>query len=174
MERRAKRKARKMILAIDPGTEKSGYVILNGMEILSSGIVDNENMLDILDVYKEVKNVELVVEMVASYGMAVGKTVFETCVWIGRFIERFSGPYNKIFRRQTSTNGVSGVCMTLCHNNRAKDKNIRAAIIDLYEPTGGGKIKQIGTKKQPGPLYGISGHMWSALAVGLTYFLSKK
>jgi hypothetical protein len=40
---------------------------------------------------------------------------------------------------------------------RAKDANIRQALID--------KLGAVGTKKAPGPLYGISGHLWAALAV---------
>lgn len=30
------------------------------------------------------------------------------------------------------------------------------------------KTIQVGTMKQPGPLYGMSSHVWSALAVALT------
>ena len=48
------------------------------------------------------------------------------------------------------------------------DPNVRQAIIDLFPPTGGGKCAQIGTKGQPGPLYGVSSHAWPALGVALT------
>ena len=68
----------------------------------------------------------------------------------------------------------SEVKMKLCHSMRAKDGNIRQAIIDRYPATGGGAIPQIGTKNQPGPLYGISKDLWSALAVAITYEESLK
>ena len=55
------------------------------------------------------------------------------------------------------------MCMALCKNNRAKDKNIRQALIDRFGP---GKAA-IGTKKAPGPLYGLKSHLWSALAVAV-------
>jgi len=59
--------------------------------------------------------------------------------------------------------------MHLCKNNRAKDANIRQALLDRFPATGGGKAPQIGTKKQPGPLYGVTSHLWSALAVAVTW-----
>ncbi|MBV8782506.1 MAG: hypothetical protein JO353_14005, partial [Phycisphaerae bacterium] len=49
---------------------------------------------------------------------------------------------------------------------RAKDGNIRQALIDRFGPT---KERAIGKKKSPGPLYGMSGDCWSALAVAVTY-----
>ena len=73
------------LLAIDPGTEQSAYVIWDGKKILNKGIVDNDTMNSLC------KAGELhdyfAIEMVASYGMAVGKTTFETVFWIGRFWE---------------------------------------------------------------------------------------
>ena len=48
----------------------------------------------------------------------------------------------------------------LCHSARAKDGNIRQAIIDRLGPPG--------VKSAPGVTYGISKHLWSALAVALT------
>jgi hypothetical protein len=44
--------------------------------------------------------------------------------------------------------------------------NIRKAIIDLYGPN---EKRVLGTKKEPGPLYGVSGDGWAALGVGLTF-----
>ena len=65
------------------------------------------------------------------------------------------------------------VKMHLCGSMRAKDTNIRQAIIDRYPASGGGKCPQIGTKKEPGPLYGVSKDIWSALAVAITYSETK-
>ena len=74
--------------------------------------------------------------MVASYGMAVGQTVFETCVWIGRFIQQvdyIGKKYNYIYRKDEK--------MNICHSMKAKDSNIRQALIDRFG--------EVGTKKNP-------------------------
>jgi hypothetical protein len=44
---------------------------------------------------------------------------------------------------------------------KAKDANIRQALIDKIGPQG--------TKKDPGPTYGISKDVWSALAIAVTH-----
>ncbi len=74
--------------------------------------------------------------MIASYGMAVGQTVFETCKWIGRFEElAFSKQIitKFIYRKDEKVN--------LCHSMKAKDSNIRQALIDRFG--------EVGTKKKP-------------------------
>ncbi len=152
------------ILAIDPGSEKSAYVVYEDGKLNEFGILENGELLLNL---KTFPCKQLAIEMIASYGMPVGKDVFETCVWIGRFIDRWrcrgkAFSYTNIYRKKD-------VCMTLCHNTRAKDSNIRQAIIDRYPATGGGKCPQIGIKSKPGPLYGVSKDIWSALAVAITY-----
>jgi hypothetical protein len=152
------------ILAIDPGPVKSALVVWDGERAIGE-YLDNEEVttrFDEFDYYHQhTENIELVIEMIASYGMPVGAEVFETCVWIGQFMSAWGKPSARIKRGE--------VKMHLCHSMKAKDGNIRQAIIDLFPPDGEGKIPQIGTKSKPGPLYGISGDMWAALAVALTY-----
>ena len=55
------------------------------------------------------------------------------------------------------------VKLAICHSPNANDSNIRAALIDLY-----GGSAAIGLKKAPGPLYGITKDVWSALAIAVT------
>lgn len=152
------------ILAIDPGTEFSAYVewetgdpIGGPPGIYLAGRASNHEMLSLLadSVHCDV----LAVEMIASYGMAVGAEVFETCLWTGRFIQCAVewGDFAKVYRRE--------VKIHLCNSAKAKDGNIRQAIIDRF----GGKEKAIGKKAKPGPLYGIAGDVWAALAVAVTY-----
>ncbi len=157
-----------IILAIDPGSEKSAWVAYDSEKKIpiNFGIEENTIISECLSTprkYCEQFGIAdfFAIEMIASYGMPVGKSVFETCVWIGRFIHAWgSKGYKKIYRID--------VKMHLCKNTRAKDSNIRQAIIDRYQASGGGKTPQIGTKAQPGPLYGVSKDVWSALAVAIT------
>ena len=57
----------------------------------------------------------------------------------------------------------SKVKLHFCGSSRAKDGNVRASILDRF----GGKLTAVGKKATPGPLYGVHGHMWSALAVAI-------
>lgn len=150
------------LLAIDPGNTESAYVLFDTDErrLLAGAKVPNDDLLNGIDTCEADA---MAVEMIASYGMAVGAEVFDTCVWIGRFIERWNarglrsvGQYRLVYRRE--------VKLHLCGQPRAKDANIRQALIDLY----GGKEKAIGKKANPGPLYGVSGDVWSALGVAVT------
>lgn len=146
------------LLAIDPGNEQSALIELAGDLPISHMLRPNEEVRALLYGKTFPADVShLAIEMIASYGMPVGREVFETCVWIGRFIEAWGGPYTFVYRRD--------VKMFLCGNNAAKDANIRQALIDRY----GGKAKAIGKKKAQGPLYGIHDDVWAALAVGITW-----
>lgn len=144
-----------MILAIDPGNELSAWCLLDNGSPIRTGKEKNEDLLKRLREDEFAASL-LAVEMIASYGMAVGREVFETCLWIGRFIEAWRGQYQLIYRRD--------VKLFHCESARATDANIRAARIDRFGP---GKEKAIGRKTAPGPLYGLKGDEWSALAVAL-------
>lgn len=140
-----------MIIGLDPGPKESAYCVLDGERIVSFGKLENMAVMDVLEMYSSREN-RLAIEMIASYGMAVGKEVFETCVWIGRFIETFKGPYRYVYRRE--------VKLHICQSPRANDSNIRHALIDRFGDPG--------TKKNPGKLYGLKKDIWSAFAIGLT------
>jgi len=149
------------ILAIDPGPELSAYVLYDSdiKKPVSWQKAENDSISRVI-VTPSLAD-EFVCEMIASYGMSVGASVFTTCVWIGRFVQRWEGKYPTTPHRLVYRKDVK---MHLCGDPRAKDANIRQAIIDLY----GGKEKAIGKKASPGPLFGISGDVWSALAVAIT------
>jgi len=147
-----------MILAIDPGNIQSAYVLYNHGEILEMGKYDNYDILAIIGQCPYSLQA-FAVEMVASYGMAVGKEVFETCLWVGRFVERWGDEYELIYRKD--------IKMHLCGSMRAKDTNIRQALLDRFPASGGGKVPQVGTKAKPGPLFGVHSDIWSALAIAV-------
>jgi hypothetical protein len=147
-----------MILGIDPGPVQSGWVVLDGDKVIEcSADTDNDDtMLSVIATYSKCY---LAIEQIASYGMAVGASTFETVYWSGRFAEAWLRECPYLNQRVIRIPRID-VKMHLCHDSRAKDANIRRALIDKLGPPG--------TKKAQGPTYGVKSHAWAALAVAVT------
>ena len=162
-----------MIFSIDPGNKMTtalaseidaqkypSHVVFTEVVPLRM-LRDVRNAAILIEIDKLPKGTTVLIEDIESFGMAVGREVFRTAQWAGRFEERAEANGLEVMYVKRSD-----VKVTLCHNRAAKDGNIRAALIDLY---GGTKELAIGLKATPGPLYGFADHAWSALAIAVTW-----
>lgn len=153
------------ILAIDPGNIESAWVLVDAYTLapIMKAKEPNEDVLISLEgLFQTDANVKhIAIEMVASYGMAVGASVFETCVWIGRFTQYLNeyAPIQYIYRKDEK--------MTICHSMKANDATITQALIDRFATNTSNHGK--GTKKDPGWFYGFKKDIWQAYAVAVTY-----
>ena len=153
------------ILAIDPGNTESGVALIDSDTCSPIYVdkIDNGSLLQLIVRGSEKINADKVaIEMVASYGMAVGREVFDTCVWIGRFHEAVRGTWctspELVFRRD--------VKIHLCGQSRAKDPNVIQALVDRFAPGAPNRGK--GTKAAPGWFHGFAKDMWQAYALAVT------
>jgi len=157
-----------MILAVDPGNVESAYCVIDktNYKPIEFGKIENEKFRK--KMAKDLKMYPIdnfAIEMIASYGMPVGKEVFETCVWIGRFMETFKCKNTYyIYRKEEKIN--------LCGSMKAKDSNIRQALIDRFARFDFKNGK--GTKSNQDFFYGFSKDVWSAYAVGITWLDKQK
>ncbi len=161
---------RQQLLCIDPGPRESGVVIYDGKNInYTNPAFNNYALLEFIKLYLEdPKNVPctMAIESIVGYGKAVGVSTFDTAEWVGIFRHAFGlDNAHKISRKD--------IKLHICGSIRAKGKDIRYNILKMFPATGGGKTPEIGTKKKPGPLYGVTSHGMSALAVGITYLETK-
>ena len=160
------------VLAIDPGNTQSGWCLINAhtRRPIDHGKDPNTDLLDHLaalnanpDGDGSAWTEHIAIEMVASYGMAVGKEVFETCVWIGRFQQRLADHgllgtnVELVYRRD--------IKLHHCENARAKDSNIRQALVDRFAPGQPNHGK--GTKADPGWFHGFAADVWQAYALAV-------
>ena len=151
------------VLAIDPGNQQSAWCMIDVETLKPLSFGKEENQV-VLDAVQQRSYDSIVIERVASYGMAVGRDVFETCEWVGRFTQAASVPPDYIYRQEEK--------LHICGDSRAKDTNIRRALIDRFaqHDIKNGK----GTKKNPDWFYGFSADVWAAYAVGITYIETSK
>lgn len=143
---------RSMILALDPGPQRTGWCIFGAGKVHDAGVADNHDVLRWVQAGQGCDM--LAIEMIANMGMAVGKTTFDTVRWVGRYQQAWRDPESVKLVLRTE------VKMHVCGNSRARDPNIRQSLIDTLGAPG--------TKKAPGPTHGVTSHAWSALAVAVT------
>lgn len=155
------------ILAIDPGYTESAYALIRedcGLARRKDwpppfAKCDNETIEHVID---HARPDHVVIERLACYGMPVGREVLETCEWVGRFdvwAHMCGAHVDYVYRREVKLN--------LCGNARAKDGNVRQALIDRFakHDLKNGK----GTKARPDWFYGFFKDVWQAYAVGVTW-----
>jgi hypothetical protein len=150
-----------VLLCVDPDPVGGSWVLLDphGTVLASCLHQPVDELVAVVDPSLPL----VVVEDVQSYGMPAGRSMFDTAKVIGELrgaCRRECVAFEEISR--------PAVKAMVCRSAKAKDAHVRQAILDAYPPDGGGKTPQIGTKRQPGPLYGISQDLWAALALGLT------
>jgi hypothetical protein len=147
-----------LILAIDPGNIETAYVVWNPekQEIKYKGKVNNAYMVSFLKRNHAAFDI-ILIEMIASYGMAVGREVFDTCRFVGEleaYCKIFDAKYRLVYRKD--------VKMHHCGTMKSNDSAIRQQMILKYgEP---------GTEKKPGKItHGLKADMWQAFAIATYY-----
>jgi len=172
------------ILAIDPGPTASGVVVLD-LGMLLAGprgfvptVIEHDPAETVLRIRERTREMEwlcaVVVEGWESYaggkkGRPLGADAWGTIRVIGRceeMADRQGVPCTIITRPEAAR--------ILAGARNASEPQVYEACRACYPATGGGKDGRRGVKHAPGPLYGVRGHAWSALAVGLAWYLREE
>lgn len=144
------------ILAIDPGSERSAWVLLDGDRIDDHGYADNEHVVDYIRAVRG-QLATVVIETIEPWGGFTGPPALETMRWVGRF-EQASWPTPATLVKRSDVLRVLGIGRLPSGQAQA------AARACLIERWGGGN-----PAKRGHPLTGIVSHRWSALAVGVAW-----
>lgn len=155
------------VFAIDPGNTHSAFVLYDSAKGLIElfGYLPNPEFLDRLPELRS-PGEALAIEYPQPRGQPMYSQLVDTIFWIGRFVQAVApyGDWTPVDRKD--------VKMTLCGGSNAKDPSVRAAVISRFEGRsvpGVPNPDPVGTKRAPGPLYGVSGDVWAALAVAITH-----
>jgi len=98
-----------MILGIDPGSAESAYTLIDtDYNILASDKLPNAQFMVLLP---QISVSAVAVESIQSYGMTVGREVFETCYMIGRVQQKSDDMGRKValYPRPEYTRRLCGV-----------------------------------------------------------------
>ena len=170
------------IMAIDPGTTESAYVILDDQyQIFSADKVGNDVILSII---ADAPGLDAVIieDIEPRYsstdrsaaGAVMGQSTIETIKAFGRFSWQASLRglmVGSIFRRDersclipTKKNGLPPLPETA---PKHADGQIRVSLIRRFARHD--QERGRGTKANPDTFYGFHGDMWQAMAVGVTW-----
>lgn len=149
------------VAGVDPGTFSSGYILWNTESVTEEecGQISNDCLND--TVYSGRPDM-VAIELITCYGLVVGKETFQSLLVIGRLQE-----YCRVYDIPCVLVTRAAVRLHMCGTAKSGDTNIRRVLLDRYGYWEHGKTGK-GTKEHPGPLYNVSKHVVSALAVAVT------
>jgi len=152
-----------MIIGIDPGTEKSGFVVydFDSRTLIENGTFPNENILR-YNRFATLLSAEICIECPENFGMVVGHHIFDTLFFIGRFYQSLlDGGFerNKIHRIKRGD-----IKYAVIGKRGGKDADIRAAMIARYGDT----------LKKTAKTYKLKAHEWQAFAAAEALWLKSK
>lgn len=168
-----------IIVGVDPGTTTSAVVLYRPRiaeipdtlgtppvpgEVVNFRLASNPCVLELLKNLSD-RSAErdihmiFVSEMFKSYGSAMGDTILESCVWVGRFAAAVAD-HHDLFRLPRAT-----IKTALLKSAKGNDSQVNAALVNLW---GSDRKEVVGTAKNKGPLFGIKKDLWAALGVGVT------
>ena len=175
----------KRILAIDPGTTMSAYCVMTeGYEPTAAAKVDN-NALHALIMRGGMD--EMVIECMEprflggekTHGQMIGSETYETCIWIGRFMElaaHMDMPVFRVYRSEERSRLIpskrNGLPPLPEGTGQTADAQIRAALVQRFAKHD--KKTGKGTAKHKDVFYGFKADMWSAFAVGVVHLDNQK
>ena len=157
-----------IVLGIDPGPEKSGAAIVEFLDVARllkhNNQVPNSDLLQVITNSFEPDFEYIAIEDQNDFGKWYGANSKNTVHWTGRF---YQSALDMDFACALMT--YSDISGHLCSGiNNAPDAMINEAVRLRFADIGG-RLKK-GTKKKPGPFYGVNGqHVMSAIAVAIAY-----
>lgn len=150
-----------MIVGIDPGPTNSGVVFISPVSFKvehAFPAMDNRELIGMLRT--DIAATEIALECIEAMYAHVGKETVRTIRFCGA-IEEACLSRDRVITCLSPQDVKKAVCGTAS----AKDPAVRQAIID--------RLGAPGTKKNPGPTFGVSSHAWRALAVALAATLTR-
>lgn len=149
------------VIGIDPGPQESAVVLLmpNG-EVRDPTMQPNSLIAESLPRWGDWSH-HLIVETLTPLDERIGQESLDTHGWAWVFAALFPGPSHKLSRYQVEA--------ALAVQN---DAGITAACLELLGHEN--RRVAVGTKKKPGPLYGMKKHLWQALGVALAWVVLNK
>jgi len=159
---------RRLILGIDPGPTACGVTLYDFAE---ERVIETFGALPVDDTLRYMRGVAaaypagtvgVAIERVQSYGIS-GASLLRTSEVVGRLWQCAIDVDAALYVTLVYRRDVLRVLDVTGKGNR--DSLVRQRVIEMH---GGDRATAVGRKASPGPLYGVSKHGWSALAVALS------
>ena len=152
---------RMIVLGLDPGPTHCGVVIYDTSPrsaCFAWKALTVAEAIHVIEAYAGRAGL-VAIERVQSYGVA-GASLLRTAE-VGGMLHQCASNLGLdvvwLYRREV----LRGLDVTGKGN---RDSLVRQRLIEIH---GGDRASAVGTKKEPGPLYGVASHAWQALAVAV-------